>query len=65
MPRQRGKDRITRRGPSAGTQYEQQDDAVAHSRQRPAARSPRDKQRTSEIAARTPYGNLNRRKKTS
>jgi hypothetical protein len=64
MPRRRGKDKVSRKGPSRGTQFEQQDDALAHSRDR-TPRSPRDKQRTSEIAANTPYGSSNQRRKTS
>lgn len=56
MPRRRGKDEVRSKRPSSGTQFEQADDAVAKTRNR-ALQEPRNaKQRSSEIARKTPYG---------
>jgi hypothetical protein len=64
MPRRRGHDDKQTEVPSSGTQYEQQVDTRAHSRNRKPT-SPRAKQRDSEIAKKTPPGDQATRRKTS
>jgi hypothetical protein len=61
MPRKRGHDD----GKEAGRNGAKTDEAAAGSpRRRPQAQSPKAKQRTSELAKKTPYGSERDRRRT-